>query len=141
METIEKTKIIVHTSVQAPIDKVWEYFTEPTHICQWNHASDDWHCPKAENDLQVGGKFSYTMAAKDGSFQFDFGGTYTQVIKNKYIGYILGDGREVEVCFEEMSDGIQLVESFDPENENSQEQQRFGWQSILDNFKKHTEEN
>lgn len=129
-------KITIKATIYAPIEKAWQYFTEPQFIKQWNNASPDWHTPAASNDLTVGGKFSYTMAAKDGSFSFDFEGIYDDVQENKYIAYSLGDGRKVEVIFETNGDTVEVTETFDPENQNPVEMQRGGWQAILDNFKK-----
>ena len=85
--------------MHAPVEKVWEYWTEPDHITKWSNASDDWHTPYAENDLRVGGKFVSRMEAKDGSFGFDFGGVYDEVRANEFISYTLGDGRKVEITF------------------------------------------
>lgn len=133
------TKINVKTTINAPISKVWESWTNPIHIIHWNHASDDWHTPKAENDLRVDGKFSYIMAAKDGSFSFDFWGVYTQIIKYKIIAITLGDDRNLEITFTADSDFTHVSETFDAEDENSVELQQTGWQAILDNFKKYTE--
>src|ERR1700733_5896631 len=99
MENNNKTNITVETTVNAPVEKAWEYFTKPEHIIKWNNASDDWHSPKAENDLRVGGKFNYRMEAKNGSFGFDFGGVYNAVETNKKIEYTLGDGRKVTIDF------------------------------------------
>ena len=135
----DKVVITVETAINATLEKVWNCWTLPEHITKWNHASDDWHCPAAENDLRTGGKFSYTMAAKDGSFSFDFWGVYTEVVKHKKISIILGDDRKMEVLFEEKDGKNAVQESFEAENMNSLALQRGGWQSILDNFKKHTE--
>ena len=136
---MENSKIVVESTINAPIEKVWACYTEPTHIMQWNNASPDWHTPKAENDLRVGGKFSSTMAAKDGSFSFDFWGIYDEVVANERIAYTLGDDRKVSVDFK--NDGSQTIVTivFEPESENSHELQKAGWQAILDNFKKHVE--
>jgi len=138
---IDVSPITVTTIVAAPISKVWEYWTTPEHICKWNNASGDWHTPRAENDLQPGGKFSYRMEAKDGSFGFDFNGVYDVVLLEKHIMYTMEDGRKVTINFIEKEGSTEITESFDPENVNSQELQRTGWQAILDNFKKHVEEN
>ncbi len=138
METIH-TPITVETTVNAPVAKVWESWSEPKHITQWCAASDDWHAPKAENDLREGGSFSTTMAAKDGSFSFDFGGIYDTVKPNEYIAYTLGDGRKVNIQFAGEGNTTKVTETFDPENQNPAEMQRGGWQAILDNFKKYTE--
>ena len=141
METTTKTNITVETTVNAPVEKVWKYWTQPEHLMKWNSASDDWHTPRAENDLRVGGKFSARMEAKDGSFGFDFGGVYDAVRTNDYIEYTLGDGRKVSVTFKRDGDKTKVTETFEAESENSVELQRGGWQAILDNFKKYTEAN
>lgn len=141
MESVNTTKITVETTVNAPVENVWKCWTEPGHITQWCHASEDWHAPYADNDLTVGGNFKTTMAAKDGSFSFDFGGVYTKVEEFKAIEYAMSDGREVQISFSPESNGTKVVETFDAENTHSAEMQRAGWQAILDNFKKHTEAN
>jgi predicted 3-demethylubiquinone-9 3-methyltransferase (glyoxalase superfamily)/uncharacterized protein YndB with AHSA1/START domain len=135
----EKTNITVETTIHAPIDKVWQHFTAPAHIEQWNAASDDWHCPKAINDLRTGGTFVFTMAARDGSVFFDFNGIYDEVVENQHIAYTTADGRKVEVEFRAEGGNTHVVETFEAENIHSHEMQRAGWQAILDNFKKHTE--
>ena len=132
-------KITVATTVQTDIDKAWACWTSPEHITQWTFASDDWHCPKATNDLRTGGKFSSTMAAKDGSMSFDFEGIFDEVIEKQKIAYSLADGRQVKILFETDGTSTRITETFDPENENPAEMQRTGWQAILDNFKKHAE--
>ena len=139
METQNKTLITVETSVNAPVEKVWQYWTKPEHITQWNNASDDWHTPRAENDLRVGGNFVSRMEAKDGSFGFDFGGVYDAITTNEYIEYTLGDGRKVKITFTADGNKTKVSESFEAENTNSIEMQQGGWQAILDNFKKYTE--
>ncbi len=131
--------ITVQATVNAPLQKVWESWTAPKHITKWCYASDDWHAPKAENDIRTGGKFSTTMAAKDGSVSFDFAGVYSNVKANSLIEYSIEDGRRVKIVFESLGDKTRVTETFDPENTNSIELQRSGWQSILDNFKKYTE--
>jgi len=141
METQEKTIITVSTTVNAPIEKVWDYWTKPEHITKWNNASDDWHTPRAENDLRIGGSFSSRMEAKDGSFGFDFGGVYDDVKKNELIEYTMGDGRKVVVTFAGNGNETKVIETFDAESTNSIEMQQGGWQAILDNFKKYVEEN
>ncbi|MWB95566.1 polyketide cyclase [Flavobacterium sp. GA093] len=133
--------ITVQATIQAAIDKVWNFWTSPEHITKWNNASPDWHTPYAENDLKTGGKFKSTMAAKDGSMSFDFEGEYTLVEPNKVIQYVMADGRKVEISFNETLNGVEVIESFDPENENPEEMQRDGWQAILNNFKSYVEEN
>jgi uncharacterized protein YndB with AHSA1/START domain len=132
--------ITVQTRINKPIELVWEKWTNPSDIMQWNNASPDWHTPKAENDLRAGGEFSFTMAAKDGSFSFDFGGTYTNVVENHKIEYVLGDGRRVMIDFSNHGDYVTMTETFDPENENPHEMQQAGWQAILHNFKRYTEQ-
>lgn len=132
-------KIEVEVKVNKPIDEVWEFWTNPKHIVNWNFASDDWECPNATNDLVIGGKFSYTMSAMDGSMKFDFEGTYTNVEKYSLIQYELGDKRRVSIKFITQDNGTKILESFDAETQNSIEMQRQGWQSILNNFKKYVE--
>ena len=132
-------KITVHTSINASLEEVWRRFTSPTDVEQWNAASEDWHTTKAENNLAVGGKFSYRMEAKDDSFGFDFWGIYDTVIEYKQLDYTLGDGRKVSVGFEFLGIGTKLTETFETEDENPVEMQQFGWQAILDNFKKYVE--
>ncbi len=134
-----KTTITIETLVTAPISKVWECWTEPADIMNWNAASDDWHAPRAENDLRVGGTFTCRMEAKDGSFGFDFGGTYADVVPQKHIAYTLGDGRKVDITFEEQGDQVHITEFFEAESTNPIEKQKDGWQSILNNFKKYVE--
>lgn len=141
METQNKEIITVANTINAPVEKVWEYWTKPEHITQWNNASDDWHTPRAENDLRVGGSFSSRMEAKDGSFGFDFGGIYDAVKNNEYIEYTLGDGRKVKINFTGNDNSTKVTESFEAEAVNPVEMQRGGWQAILDNFKKYTEGN
>ena len=133
--------ITVKTIVEAPVEKVWSYWTNPSHIIKWNNANDDWHTPNAENDLRVDGKFLSRMEAKDGSFGFDFIGTYTTVEPHSLIEYVLEDNRKVKVEFNTTDNSTEVIETFDPETENSHELQRAGWQAILDNFKKYTEAN
>ena len=137
---METQPIVIFAEINAPIEKVWHCWTNPSDIMQWNAASEDWHCPNAENDLQVGGKFTYTMASKDGSFSFGFGGEYTEVIPQERIAYVLGDERKVIITFEPQEHSVLVTETFDPETENSRELQQSGWQAILNNFKKHTEQ-
>jgi uncharacterized protein YndB with AHSA1/START domain len=132
--------ITIQAIINAPIQKVWDNFTQPEHICKWNAASDSWHTTKATNDLQVGGKFCYTMAAKDGSFSFDFEATYTEVNAPYGFKSILGDGRYFETQLLETEGGIIIKEIFEPETENSADMQRSGWQSILNHFKNYAEE-
>lgn len=141
METGSKPVVTVESTVRAPIDKVWDCWTKPEHITKWCQASDDWHAPFAENDLRTGGMFRTTMAAKDGSMSFDFEGVYTRVAKEESIDYTIIGGRRVEITFLKTGDGIKVTESFEAESVNSPEMQKSGWQAILDNFKKYTEQN
>ncbi len=141
METTNNTVVTIESTVNAPVEKVWKYWTGPEHITQWNTAIDTWHSPYAENDLRVGGKFLVRMEAKDGSFGFDFGGVYDEVETNKTIAFTMSDGRKVNVQFTPNGNETRIVESFEAENQNPIEMQRGGWQSILDNFKKYTETN
>jgi len=132
-------RITVLAMVGGEEGKVWSYWTDPDHIQKWNAASDDWHCPYAENDVRVGGRFKSTMAAKDGSMSFDFGGVYTMVVYGHRIGYTMDDGRKAEIVFSFQSDKICVIVTFDAEQVNSVELQRGGWQAILDRFKQHVE--
>ena len=129
--------LTVQTQIQAPLTLVWDCWTNPEHITKWNFASPDWHCPSATNDLRPGGEFHYAMAAKDGSFQFDFNGTYKTVNPQQSIVYHIEDGRSVQVLFESLPESVQVTEIFEPESENSHELQTAGWQAILDSFRNH----
>lgn len=132
-----KQRITVSTIVPKDITFVWERWTKPEHIIHWNFASDDWACPSALNDLQVNGRFSWRMEAKDGSFGFDFTGRYTRVDEHQRIEYQMDDGRLVSISFTEHLEGVELLETFEAESENSVELQSQGWQAILNNFKKY----
>ena len=134
-----RLEITIETTVDAPIDEVWEAWIKPEHIVQWNFASEDWLCPKAEIDLTVGGRFKYRMEAKDGSMGFDFEGTFSAIDPGREIKYALDDGRDVTVSFAKSASGVIVVETFEAENEMTGEQKRQGWQSILNNFKTHVE--
>ncbi len=138
METQHHT-ITIKSTVKAPISRVWAFWTEPEHIMQWNHASDDWHTTNAANDLQVGGKFLSRMEAKDGSHGFDFEGEYTALDLHRHIAYTLSDGRKVEVHFGPSGKETHIKQFFEPESTNPAEMQAAGWQAIMDNFKKHAE--
>jgi uncharacterized protein YndB with AHSA1/START domain len=140
METTA-TKVTVESIINAPVEKVWKFWSAPEHITQWSSPSPDWHAPKAENDLQTGGKFLTRMEAKDGSFGFDFGGVYDQVKTNELIEYTLGDGRKVVVNFSSNGNSTKVVETFDAENIHPVDFQKSGWQAILDNFKNYVETN
>ena len=139
MNSNKKTEITINTLVKAPVNVVWKCWSTPEDILKWNHASDDWHTTRAENDLKVGGKFLSRMEAKDGSFGFDFGGIYESVIPNQLIEYEIGDGRKVKVEFKENGNNTEIIEIFEAEQQNSIEMQREGWQAILNNFKKYVE--
>jgi uncharacterized protein YndB with AHSA1/START domain len=139
MESTTKAKITIEATINAPISKVWSAWNNPEDVMNWNMASPDWHCPAGTNDLRVGGKFVYTMAARDGSMSFDFEGVYTNVIEHERIEYVLADAREISVVFSADGSATRIVETFDPENENPAEMQRSGWQSILDSFKSYVE--
>lgn len=131
-------KIIVETNVHAPLENVWKAYTTPDDILQWNSASDDWHTVRASVDLRVGGAFSSRMEAKDGSFGFDFAGTYTNIVPKRLIEYGFGD-RNAKVDFDERPDGVLVRVSFDAESTHSVEQQQAGWQAILASFARHVE--
>ena len=133
------TPITIDAHIAADIQKVWDYWTKPEHITKWNFASDDWHCPSAQNDLRVGGTYSARMEAKDGSFGFDFGAMYDEVTPLKTITYTMGDDRKASTRFEKTANGTQVTTTFDAENQNPVEMQKAGWQAILNNFKKYTE--
>ncbi|MBO9596541.1 MAG: SRPBCC family protein [Cohnella sp.] len=140
METTKPTKVTVQAVIQAPVDKVWKCWTEPNHITKWNQASEDWHSPRSENDLRVGGKFTTRMEAKDGSMGFDFGGIYDEVKLHETIAYTMGDGRKVEITFVDQGDATTVIETFDAENTHPVEFQQAGWQAIMNNFKQYTEQ-
>lgn len=131
-------KITVETTVAAPIGDVWRAYTTPEDIKQWNAASDDWHTTAATVDLRVGGAFSSRMEAKDGSMGFDFAGVYTNIVKHKLIEYSFGD-RAAQIEFAESRDGVSVRVTFESESTHSIEQQRDGWQAILNNFARHVE--
>ncbi len=131
-------KISVNTTISAPIEIVWQAYTTPEDIKQWNAASDDWHTTAAKVDLRVGGTFSSRMEAKDGSMGFDFAGTYTKIVENQLIEYSFGD-RNTQVEFNNTLEGVNVSVTFDAESQYSIEQQQQGWQSILNNFKMHVE--
>jgi uncharacterized protein YndB with AHSA1/START domain len=139
MTTAEKTLVTVEATVNAPVEKVWECWNDPRHIIHWCKASDDWHTPWSENDLRTGGNFTSRMEARDGSFGFDFGGTYDEVKTHERIAYTMGDGRKVKVLFAPQGNGTKITETFEAESTNSIEMQRNGWQAIMDNFKKYVE--
>ena len=135
------SQIQIETIISAAVPKVWSYWTEPQHITRWNFAIPEWHCPQATNDLKVGGKYSARMEARDGSFGFDFEATYDQVENQKKIVYTMPDGRKVTTSFDNLGNKTKVTTVFDAEKQNPEEMQRNGWQSILNNFKKYTEQN
>jgi len=138
-EKSSPTTVTVTAVVQLPAAKVWEYWTEARHIEQWNQASDDWHTPKAINDLRPGGRFVFTMAARDGSVSFDFEGTYDEVMVHEKIVYTIIDGRKVQIQLASSGSATTVTETFETENVHPVELQRQGWQAILDNFKRYAE--
>ena len=132
-------RITIRTTICASPERVWACYTQPEHITQWNFASPQWCCPNATNDLAPGGKFSWRMEARDGSMGFDFEGVYDAVEEGQRIESHLANGRKVEIAFEQRGDHVDVTQTFEPEDENPAELQRQGWQSILDNFKRHAE--
>jgi uncharacterized protein YndB with AHSA1/START domain len=139
MKTMKNSPITVDAAIKAPVDKVWNFWTDPKHIINWNNASDDWFTPKAELDLRPGGRFLERMEARDGSQGFDMTGVFKKVEPRRRIEYLMDDGRRVEISFESKGNETMISESFDPEEENAPEMQRTGWQSILNNFKTYVE--
>ena len=140
MEKKENSLLTVKVEINASLDVVWKCWTSPEDIVQWNTASEEWHTTKAENELKIGGKFNYRMEAKDGSFGFDFWGIYDEIKTKEKLKITLGDNRKMYVEFSDNKGNSIVTESFEAESENSIEQQRFGWQCILDNFKKYVEQ-
>lgn len=139
MDTAANQPITVRTVIDALAGTVWKKWTTPEDITKWYFASNDWHCPKAENNLKPGGEFLFKMEAKDGSFGFDFIGIYQTIITNQLLEYTLADGRRVTVEFITDGEKTEDIETFEPENENPMELQQAGWHAILDNFKKYVE--
>lgn len=132
-------KIHIEVVVNKRRDAVWKLWNEPEHITNWNFASDDWCCPRAENDLRVGGRLCNRMEAIDGSFGFDFEAVYDAVTEGSKLSYALTDGRQVSTTFEDEGKGTRVSTRFDAESENPLEMQRDGWQAILNNFKTYAE--
>lgn len=132
-------KLTIKANVNAPIEKVWEAWTKPEHITKWNQASEDWHCPRAENDLKVGGKYNARMEAKDGSFGFDFEAVYDEVADKQKLSYNMTDGRNATTKFQPDGNSTIVETTFDAEKENPLEMQQQGWQEILNSFKKYVE--
>ena len=137
---METTKITIQAVVSADRKKVWDYYTNPDYITKWNFAIDTWHCPTASNDMRVGGKYQARMEAKDGSFGFDFEAIYNEIVYGEKFTYTMTDNRVVNTTFKELGDQTAVTITFDAESENPVEMQQQGWQSILDNFKKYTEQ-
>lgn len=138
---MDVTLITIKASILAKAEKVWDYYTLPAHITQWNFATPEWHCPHAENDLRAGGKYLARMEARDGSFGFDFEAVYTEVKAYESLCYVIADGRKVTVELTPISDTTEIIVSFEAETENSPELQRDGWQAILNNFRNYVESN
>ncbi len=139
-ETGTSNTVSIMAYVKAPLERVWNCYNEPEHVTQWAFASDDWEAPSSTNDLRVGGKFTTRMASKDGKHAFDFSGVYTAVDPQKEIRYGMEDGRKVSVTFDPQQQSVKVVVTFDIEHENPRYLQRDGWQAILNNFKKYTEQ-
>ncbi|HSZ24171.1 MAG TPA: SRPBCC family protein [Cytophagaceae bacterium] len=131
-------KITVAATIKADAKKVWDYYTNPEHITKWNFADPSWHCPAAENDLKVGGKYKARMEAKDGSFGFDFEAIYSEIVDGQQFSYEFG-GRTANVKMNNLGSQTEIIVTFDPETENPIEMQKNGWQAILGNFKKYCE--
>jgi uncharacterized protein YndB with AHSA1/START domain len=138
MDSKEMT-ITVKTTINAPTEQVWEFWTDPEHIIHWNFATEEWCCPFAKNDLRPGGEFNWRMEAKDGSMGFDFTGTYEEIDPLKGIKSKFDDGRITEIAFSSEGDSTEVIETFEAENSSSIEMQKTGWQSILNNFKIYAE--
>jgi uncharacterized protein YndB with AHSA1/START domain len=138
---METTVITIKASILANAEKVWNYYTQPAHITQWNFATPEWHCPHAENDLRAGGKYLARMEARDGSFGFDFEAVYTGVKAHERLDYVITDGRKVTVELTPVGSTTEIIVSFEAETENSPELQRDGWQAILNNFRNYVESN
>jgi uncharacterized protein YndB with AHSA1/START domain len=134
-------KITINANINADATKAWDYYTKPEHITKWNFADPSWHCPTAENDMKVGGKYKARMEAKDGSFGFDFEATYNNIVPGKSFVYTMPDNRQVSVDFVPAGSNTNITVVFDAETENPVEMQKAGWQSILDNFKRYVEAN
>jgi len=135
----KQTKITVEAAVNAAVEKVWKEWNTPETIMQWNAADPGWHCPSSRNDLRVNGTFSNRMEARDGSFGFDFEGTYDKVELYREIAYTMADGRKVSTLFSEEDGRTLMATTFDAESQNDPEFQKQGWQAILNNFIKHVE--
>lgn len=135
----ELKTITLETLVSVSLEKAWETWIQPQHVTQWNFASPDWHCPSAQTELKVGGKFSSRMEARDGSFGFDFWGIYDEIVPLSLLRITMGDGRKMEVRFEPLNSKVKVTERFETEDLNTAERQREGWQAILNNYKAYAE--
>ncbi|HEY1041756.1 MAG TPA: SRPBCC domain-containing protein [Candidatus Paceibacterota bacterium] len=131
--------ITIETTINKPIEIVWDAWNQPAHIMQWSHASDDWNTPFAENDLRTGGILKIGYGSPDGQHDFTFEATYTAVEPLHHIAYVIGDGRSVDILFTQAEGGTKIIQTFAMENQNTEELQRAGWSAILENFKKHAE--
>ena len=131
--------ITVQSEVQVPLEKAWDLWTSPEHIVHWNHASEEWSCPRAESDLKVGGRYTFRMEAKDGSMGFDMCGTFLKIEYPHFLSYDMDDGRLIEVSFEAAENGTRIIERFQPEQIHSIAMQQEGWQAIINNFKSYAE--
>ncbi len=138
---MSKPLITVEAIVNITIEKAWEFWVKPEHITKWCFASDDWHAPSSSSDLKIGGKISTRMEAKDGSFGFNFWGTYNEIKPNEKLAITLGDDRKWDTYFTQVEGGVKVVEEFEAENQNPVEMQQAGWQLILNNFKTYAENN
>ena len=139
LTTITSKTITVETKINAPVEKVWKYWTLPEHICQWYQSSPEWHVPFAENTLEVNGEFKIILATKDEKVRLDFEGVYTHIHEYKKIEYVINDGRNVRIAFLSQANITKIVEIFETENIHPPDMQRAEWQAILDNFKEYTE--
>jgi uncharacterized protein YndB with AHSA1/START domain len=137
---MEKTLLKINAQIVANVSEVWEYYTNPSHITKWNFASDDWHCPSAENNLRVGGTYRVRMEAKDGSFGFDLEATYLSIEPGVHMTYVMTDAREVFISMRDLGKETLVEIEFEAEQMNALELQQAGWQAILNNFKKYVEQ-
>ena len=138
MDTKDKALLTATIEVNAPVAKVWELWTTPEHIMQWNNLSDEWHNTKIENDLREGGRFLFAMGLKNGSFNFDFSGTYDEVKTHELIAYTLDDGRKTTITFT-ATNPVKVTETFEANSTDAIEMQRNFCQAVLDRFKSYTE--
>lgn len=139
---MQTENIILKITILENVEKVWEYYTKPEHIIKWNFAEPTWHCPKAENNLEVGGTFNYRMESKKDDFGFDFKGVFDEIAPSQLLKFHLDDGRKVVVNFNNIDEKTtEVTETFEPENDNMFDMQRDGWYAILNNFHKYVENN